>query len=295
MANIPTPEQQGWEFALWYAFSKATKENDYADYLSIRRKTNFLPAEGAAWGANKQFTDLNRLTSFIRICAQKLSHKIKDPKKFLKGEGYFLEKYAGKKPFGGLYTNEEFTQLIQEWENRVNKIRNLYKQIPNNTLKLPPGGLKTLMVEFNIRNPPLVKTVEDAAQARIPLLLVSTGSGKNRRQAIAKGGNLPEKLINISGGESVRTIGKILWSPLYKVSQSEFVEASLKLARNKLSKNSNMEKIEDSILTNLYKLGLDSKTSSEIYSSISSAATVYLEIYPDHEGSPAWDAAIRSS
>jgi hypothetical protein len=293
MTNVPTEETSGWDFALWYAFSKASKETDYADYMSIPRKTNFLPAKGAAWGASKQFTDLNRLSAFIRLVSQKLSHKVANPKKFLKGEGYFLEKYAGKKPFGGLFTSDEHILMSQDWEHRVSNIKDSYKRIPDNFQdSLMLGGLGQLMQQFNKKSTALIKTIENAAQARIPMLLVSTGSGRTRKQAIAKGGNLPEKLLSINGGDSVRTIGKVLWSPTLGVPQTEFVEVSLKLARTKLTKSSELDNLEKKIVDDLTKVFQDDVKVKTAVSSLFNASTVYLEVFPDHESNPAWVAAI---
>jgi hypothetical protein len=297
MANVPTEESTGWDFALWYAFGKAAKENEHADYICIPRRTNFLPAKGASWGASKQFTDLNRLAAFIRICAQKLSTKCVNPKKFLKGEGYFLEKYAGKKPFGGLYTNEEFILLSQDWEKRIKCIKDLYKEIPDkfSDSRINPGGLGLLMSRFNIKTDSSIKTIGNAAQARIPMLLVSQGSGKARRQVIAKGGNLPEKLYSINGGESVRTVGKVLWSPVYGIPQSDFIESAIRYGRNKISKVNSLNDEEDKLLDLLKRVIKEEEKIRPCYGALSTAATVYLEIYPDHAGTPAWDAALGPS
>jgi hypothetical protein len=293
MTNVPTEETSGWDFALWYAFSKAARETDHADYMSIPRKTHFLPAKGAAWGASKQFTDLNRISAFIRLVAQKLSNKVAGPKKFLKGEGYFLEKYAGKKPFGGLFTSDEHTLMTQDWENRVLNIKDSYKRIPDNFQdSLMLGGLGQLMQQFNKKSTALIKTIENAAQARIPMLLVSTGSGRTRRQAIAKGGNLPEKLLNINGGDSVRTIGKVLWSPTLGVTQTEYVEASLKLARFKLTRPSELDDLEEKIMEGFQRTLQDEIKVRTVISSLFNTSTVYLEVFPDHESSPTWVAAI---
>jgi hypothetical protein len=292
--NIPTAESQGWGFALWYAFSKASKENEHADYLSIPRVTNFLAATGAAWGQGKQFTDLNRLAAFIRICAQKLSIKCRDPKKFLKGEGYFLEKYAGKKPFGGLYTSEEFILLSQDWEKRIKCIKDLYREIPDkfSDSKISPGGLGLLMSRFNVKTDSSIKTIGNTAQARIPMLLVSQGSGKSRRQVIAKGGNLPEKLYSINGGDSVRTVGKVLWSPTYGLPQSDFIESAIRYGRNKISQSVRLNDEEDKLLDFLKRVIKEEEKIRPCYGALSTAATVYLEVYPDHAGTPAWDAAL---
>jgi hypothetical protein len=293
--NIPKEYNTGWEYAQWYAFAKATNDLDWGEYLSIPRVTTLLPSLGAAWSGGRQFTTLQRLIVLIRLAAQKVSYKVKNILLFLKNLGYFKMRFVGKKPIGGLYLTEEHELLIKEWEDRNIIVENLYQGIPR-TLKLPlaQGMLKQYMGKFNIGLTPMSKKVEECARSRIPNLLVQVGTGRQRRTVIAKGGNLPEKLRNDSINHTVRTIGKVLWSPLFKgVTQNLFTDMALRYTRKRLhSPQSNLTAEEELIRNECNTLTANPEVGSVLYGTLATAASVYLEIYPDYTGNPAWDTAL---
>jgi hypothetical protein len=292
MENIPAEHKQGWNFALWYAFSRACSETSHSDYHSIHRETNLLATSGAAWGKNKQFVDYSRLLSLVRLLAQKLSNKVKNPRKFIKGEGYFLEKFCGKKPIGGLYTEDELQIVTQHWVNKQQEIKRRYASIPNQTELLSMGGLSTIIREMNISSDSVIKNIEDCVDLRIPMLLIVEGRGKSTKKVIVKGGNLPEKLIKCNGGLSVRTIGKVLWSPLIKgFTQNVFIDMCFSQARSLIERGKG-KKGPDFLTSQL-----DSETDPEMKSllagassSINQAASVYLEVYPEHTDKESWNA-----
>jgi hypothetical protein len=297
VANIPTTLKRGWEFALWYSFAEAAKEDIASDYLSIRRETSLVSTTGAAWNPNRQFPDLSRLSALIRLVAKKLSYKVVAPKKFLKGEGYFLEKFVGKKPMPGLLTTAEFALVHKHWESKQKSVKDRYKAIPDKFQDLPMKGLGAYIAGFNIANPANISNIEATKISRVPMLLTTVGRGRSAVQAIAKGGNLPAKLRAIDGGDSVRTIGRVLYSPLNGMSQNEFISLSIRLA-TQLQKGSkgNASAISTDFFTHFSEMDEDNAALMKSdWASVELAAQTYLEVLPDKLGIPAWDATFASA
>jgi hypothetical protein len=291
--NIPTMLRRGWDFALWYAFVGASKEDLASDYMSVRRETSLVSTTGAAWNPSRQFPDLSRVTSLIRLLAKTLSIKVKYPKKFLKGEGYFLEKFVGKKPMPGLYTNDEFAVATQNWAAKQQNVRTRYKSIPDSFQNLPMKGLGAYIDGFNTANPATISTIETAKASRIPMLLTVTGRGRSATTAIAKGSSLPSKLQVINGGDSVRTIGRVLWSPLMGCTQNEFISEAMKLASELYSSKVTITQAAATYLGGWATAPQKSQDQAkQDWASIEQAAQTYLEVIPDRSGNAAWDAAF---
>jgi hypothetical protein len=218
---------------------------------------------------------------------------------FLKPEGYFKTRFVGKKPIGGLYLEEEYAILTNEWEERNKAVESLYKGLPQ-TLKvpLPQGSLKQYMAKFNIELKPMIKKIEETARSRITNLLVSSGNGRTKRSSIAKGGNLPEKLRNQGLDLSVRTIGKVMWSPLFSdVSQNTFVDKALHIAHKRFdpTPGEDLSEEEGKICKDLPGLCKTTEGKAAIVGTLSLTANIYLEIYPDFAGTASWDSAIRGA
>jgi len=294
MDNVPTDIKVGWNFALWYCYQAGSK-SDHGAYLSIPRETTLLRTKGVnAWSSGVMITVLQRINAFVRIAANNCSGKLDQPKKFLKGEGYFLEKYVGKKPIGGLYTDEELPIVVQAWTDRQNRIKDLYKQIPDKFSEVlgKYRGIGDLVGAFNISMPQVVKDIEDAKNRRIPYLLVSTGKGRGKTVEIAKGGNLPEKLLHTSGGDGVRTIGRVLWSPITGYTTNAFIDLVINQCRSMIRK----EKVSflDHLITTTVTNG-DKDTHGRLLqcsASVNQAAQLYLEILPDHAGEQSWGSVF---
>jgi len=294
--NIPKQYATGWEYAQWYAFTKATNELDYGDYMGIPRRTQLLMTEGAVWSKQAQFASYQRISVLVRLISQQMGHKVKTVSKFLKGEGYFTTRFVGKKPFGGLLLQEEFDLLTKEWERRESVVKSLYKKLDTN-LKLPcmAGQFKQYMAQFNVGLNGDAKKIEETSNSRVPQLLVSSGKGRNQQPTISKGGNLPEKLANPQLKQSVRTVGRVMWSPLMKgVSQNQFIDLAIKLARLKLHPDPNISDPDAYILVQIQRITQDTSVEAVVQTTASSAASVYLEIYPDYAGINSWDAAFGS-
>jgi hypothetical protein len=296
MDNIPTVNRRGWDYMVWYGFAKAARINDHSDYYCIPRVTSILSADKAAWGGGKVFTDVDRLNTLLRSIAQaKAQHSIAPVKRFLKGSGYFLSKLLGKKPVPGIYTAEELDLLNYEWNRRRVKIEEAFNNLHHEFRDYTLGDTLTSQlqtIQVGVSAP--AKQVEATANKRIPELLVTEGRGKAQRKVIAKGSSLPEKLLSINGGDSVRTIAKVMWSPTVcsDHTQSHFCDVVLRVAKERyLSKKDVFETYRE-LESSGTSLSKQQEAILTIEPIVNEAVEVYLEIIPDRSGSPAWDATF---
>jgi hypothetical protein len=292
--NIPKEYKTGWEFIQWYAYSSAANDKSGGNYLKIPRVTSLFDVDNTAWTGNKQFSEILRITTLLRLAGCASSSKVGNPKSFLKGEGYFLEKYGGKKPIGGLYADDEIPFVTNHWNEKMSDIKEVYKNIPNRFQSLV-GGIGSIIEEFNKPNPPTIKRIEAAKQNRISSLLTVTGRGRNQSKEISKGGSLQEKLININGGESVRTIGKVLWSPVFTgITQNQFVDLVMRNAYSMLDRDRDKTYYDAQLskMANDGVPGTQLNNFAALSGAVAQATQVYLEIIPDHRGNPTWDSVF---
>jgi len=297
--NVPSAHKRGWDFALWYCYAAFSKSTDHSEFLSIPRVVTMQSADKGQWSQTQgKFTDLDRLNTLVRTLAQKdqFVSKLADTKYFLKAEGYFVNRLVGKKPISGLYTSSEFTILKKEWETRCQAVSNNYKELLKYNVKskpVPPGyTFNKLIAKCAVPLSSLSKKIEEAKTKRIPELLVIEGRGRSSKKVIAKGNDLPEKLRNINGGESVRTIAKVLYSPQCAVSLSDWSSSIMSEAR---SRNLKEEKTPFDRLDDLVSKGSPSQLQLALYSEFSNmevAIQTYLEVLPDRIGNTAWDSTF---
>jgi hypothetical protein len=300
--NIPANLKTGWDFALWYAYSGASGDTDGGNYLRINRLTSLSSVSDTAWGSKESLADLVRITNSIRTISTKYGGKLGECKKFLKGKGYFQQMACGKKPSAGLYQPEELDLVVRNWETKFTSVNEAYDAIPLTFAAVGPGDkTATIVSRFNIANPANIKKIEETRLARIPELLVDAPKvrGKKQEKTISKGNDLSEKLISISGGNIVRTIGKVFWTPLQECSKNVFVDLCIEETRSLLSgRGSRIHRR----LTELEGIVTPSDVQRELASTlrscmtyVSAAANVYLEVIPDRRGNSAWDAAFPAS
>jgi len=295
--NVPKSMKRGWDFALWYSFAAVARTNDYNEGFKIPRVTTMQSADKGAWTANKVFTDLDRLNTFIRSASAKIANKDHGIKDFIKGEGYFLGKLVGKKPVPGLYTASELEILQQDWETRNTATKAKLKALTAMKFsELPLGGtLNNALAKLQTAHTPDPKRIEEAKTRRIPELLISEGRGKLTKKVIAKGGDLPEKLTAIKGGDSVRTIAKVLYSPVCNrtIEINDWIHAIMAETRSRNLREGTtfFDKIENKI--NLKdELTLTEIAITQNVGDMQVAIQTYMEVLPDRFGSPAWDTTF---
>jgi hypothetical protein len=297
--NVPTEQKLGWDFALWYALNAYTKLNSCSDYLRPRRVTSLTSTEKKAWGSDAKYSYIIRITSLIRQAAESQKHRLASPKKFLKGEGYFLEKFVGKKPSSGLYLEDELTVLVEHWERKRKHVSDRYKSIGdtwNSTCPGTVGAFGSYISGYSLSTPSNIKIIEDARNKRASLLLISTRRGRNSVQNIAKGSTLIEKLRNCGGGDSVRTIANVLWSPVWGISTLRWTELILSNAQAAASGEPNYR---NAIITEITRLSNNHDVSSaqaieRAMPVLTAAIELYLEILPDRVSESSWKAAFAA-
>jgi hypothetical protein len=299
--SIPSEYKQGWNMALWYAYASAAKDttDGKASYLTISRTTTLATGTSQAWSGKETLADKIRLESTIRTLAQMSAKRVGAIKSFLKKKGYFIETYGGKKPVGGIYTEDELPLLVREWEDRIARIGAIYDRVPDagvyDTYHSTMEGISVLVASFQVRKSDTVKNIEECANKRIPDLLILSGKGKDRKKTIAKGGSLGEKLIAIGGGENVRTIGKVMWTPSSGYSKTNFVEACIAQARSIYTRSPVGTWVEQEKRRLDGAVGIDQtvrRLMADTHPLINAAALVYLECLEERRGEPSWDAVF---
>jgi hypothetical protein len=282
----------GYNFALWYAFSRQTGVTDQTDYLKIRKVSSLIQSTKNAWGTPGASSFMLQLSAFIRAAAHTRGNRLGNALKFLKGEGYFIEKFAGKKPMNGLYTDSEYAIIIKHYEWRTNEIKKMYKD-----LDFPLGSVlnKEFVQRISRFNIPLnqdIKNIEGAKDSRVPYLVMVTRQRGKSQQNIAKGSTLAEKLRSIEGGAGLRTIGNVLYSPLCGVNRTAFVSACIAHAKTLMSQEENPSEKLEKLVEQLKPL--TSSARAETINLVLLAANVYQETFPAHFNDPPWQQTFAT-
>jgi hypothetical protein len=302
--NIPKSNLLGWEYAQWYAYVGLTNDTHGGDYLRFRRVTSLLP-ESSAWTKGEAASDNLRLASLLQHIARNTQMLKTETRRILKSEEYFVTMYAGKKPISGIYTDEEFRRLNENWAARKARIETVYTMLPKfikDVVGANTNKVSHILSEFNIENPIEIKKIAEYANKRITYLLVPAPRIKGKKESgkvIAKGQSLRDKVIEIGGDLGVRTIAKVMWSTLYEktTTMNEFADMGVLEARSKLvdkqswiaQQIAQWSKAEDSAQRSQMLKKLD-----DIRPVISSLADIYMEVYPDNVGKAPWDAAFAA-
>jgi hypothetical protein len=294
--NVPKPNRRGWDFFLWYAFAHASKTKEDSQGYIIPRTTSMIAADKGQWHSGKIFTDLDRLNSLVRAFATDNATKLGPIRKFLRTKDYFTNKLVGKCPIAGLYTADELYLLKAEWTDRRNAVIHKYDSMPREFRGLLGTPIHKLLSTLDNGWSQDAKQIEETAKARVPNLLISTGSGKSAKKVIAKGQDLAEKLITADGGASVRTISKVLWSPLYQqgITQQLWTTSILRQTKdlNLREKNPFFTAVSNRVTDPKQTQSLDDTAIYMHITHMEAAVTTYLEVLPDKIGTQSWDATF---
>jgi hypothetical protein len=284
--NVVPEYSSGYNFALWYAFSWQTKVTDQADYLKIRKVTSLIPSTKSAWGTPGASSFLLQLSAFVRAAAHARKARLGNALKFLKGEGYFIEKFAGKKPMSGLYTDSEYAMMIRHYQRRTNEIKSNYKELDFHLGGSPEKEFIQRITRFNSPLEQEIKNIEESKNSRVPYLVMVTRQRGKSQQNIAKGSTLAEKLRSIEGGAGLRTIGNVLYSPLCGVNRTAFVGACIAHAKTLMSQEENSSEKLERLVEQLQPQSQFAR--AETINLVLLAANVYQETFPAHFNDPPW-------
>jgi hypothetical protein len=235
VSSIPSPYNIGWEFMQWYAFMDISKITEGHDYLNLSPQT-CLSSSGkrdAAWLGTNIISIHERVCSMLRLVAKKISPELDNPVRYIRSYGYIEQRIVGKKPVPGIYLEPELTLLTKEWESRKEELHKKFAALPIDwaTVRKRTDGLSSYLAELNVKHSSKVREIMDNAQKRIPQLLVTRKVKRETINILAKGTTLSDKLREIGGGKSVRTIAQVLYSPLSRVEKSEFISSAMQLAK----------------------------------------------------------------
>jgi hypothetical protein len=293
--NIPKQYSTGWEFAFWYCQAEVTKITEPNELIKANRVPSVTYQANKAWGSAQTLGLLTRVNNLVREAAKAQSGRLGSMRKMLKSKQHFLQMFCGKKPVRGLYTEMEFKMVEEFYQFKVSEVEKLYDSIPDKPDQLGPAGLKSYFGEMSKKHPPKIQTIEDAKCKRIPELLESTRRGKTTVNQIVKGSSLSEKLINANGGTSVRTIGRVIWSPLNKLNQNAFANRAMMIASlTKLEQKSSAEEI---LSSQIHEIAKNNPTEAAAMESdmtdILVAVSTYLDIIPNKVDNETWRTTFR--
>jgi len=299
-SSIPAAYRAGWDYSLWYCFTSGAKvKTDSGDnFFTIKRQTKLSQSIGGIWSDKSNAAELLRISSTIQVIAKHLRENLGPLDRFLLKKGYFVENFCGKKPVAGIYTDAELELLISEWQAKISRVTARYDGIKihdnvQDVASETPNGLQDILGGFAEAKSARYKKIEETARGRIPDLLVETGKGKDKRKVIVKGTTLGDKIIAINGGPSVRSVGKLLWSPEYAVPKAEWIDACMGQARSL-----NLREDPDWISRTINRLstaGADPTVLSwyrRITPHIQTAAQIYLDCIQENTGNVTWDSTF---
>jgi hypothetical protein len=232
--GVPKTHIVGWNFVVWNAFSQRAKLRSNNDLLRITRQTT-LSQEETAWSQSGTFTSLVRVEAILRVISKYrfFTDRLVAPVHFFKSEGYAQNKVIGKKPKGGIFTNDEVATLRRDWEVRKERVHLFYERTISDweLIDLDSRGLRAVISALYPNKDGAVKQIEEYSRKRIPQLLVASGRGRNAQKNIAAGSTLVDKLQNVQGGPSIRSPAIVMYSPLYGGTSELFINSSLNLTR----------------------------------------------------------------
>lgn len=258
--SVPKAYELGFEFFLYWAFEKKYPNLKHMDFTKVKHIGSILPDGAAGWGSKASLPLVFKLEGLIRAAAAKCANKIGPTKAFVKSLQELQGKIVGKKPVMGIYTNEEFSLLSKDWEDRMTHIEKEYNSHFGNDSKSDasasssssssssssaskgnnPGVfaetmLQGILSQLSVKPVKIVKEVEENAKRRIPYLLEVVGKGRQAKQSIVKGGTLQQKILN-KGFEQTRVPAILMWSPLSGITEAAFVGAVQNVVYKKYSK-----------------------------------------------------------
>jgi hypothetical protein len=288
--SVPSHLKVGWNYALWYCQAAKSKVMNPNEFFKPFRTTSLSKAKAgeSQWKKGGQFSEVTRLDTTIRLCAQRRANNLVDPKGFLKGLGFFLDRFVGKKPVRGLYTKEEFDHVQRHWDDRRSKVSEVYKNLPSQWAQVSqqPDGLKPFLDGLQTAGARQTKPIDDAVTQRIKALTFIPAKGRDKTPKIVPGADLKDKILNanISG---LRLVGALLWSPLYGVNSTSFTDIALRIARKVM--------IEGNVLPDAFKAVLTATTAETTKVSMATfegayteCASCYVELCPLNRDQESW-------
>jgi len=286
MKNIPKGYRVGWNFALWYTFNKVAQLDSENSYITIDRQVSLSP--DGVWTKGAQYTDLIKIEGILRRLCGHFDHKLGEPAKFLKSIQHFAKNLIGKKPKKGCYTEDELTEITNDWVNRNEELVDKYTATFSDWSQIRINGLGHCINLVTPKSSKLIKQIQGTMNNRISDLIVKTRKGKKTDTAIASGNDLFEKLRVISGGNGIRTSAKVLWSPLFKCTQSEYINYVLAYSKYKYTTADNPVRDPRNYYYEIYDVNHTDSLPPTALNSVDGAAALYSELIANNLDLPAW-------
>jgi hypothetical protein len=182
--------------------------------------------------------------------------------------------------------------VTKSWEQRLLHVQTNFSSFAklDTWPTIVAGQVPAIVKNMSQAQDLTLKKIDSAVENRIKPLLVTSGRGKNEVKKIAAGGTLVEKIKSIGGGQSIRTPGELLWSPLYEgVDKRTFTDFVMEVSAY------NFKKDEDFFTVllikkevNGYKPSLREMSMLNLRSEIAEGAVTLIELIDDNYEKPAW-------
>jgi hypothetical protein len=287
--SVPTSYRLGWDYAIFHCFNSKTKITDGLDLMHQRKPKKITPEGTHAWAKKGKIVYIDRLQDLIKTAARACANKLAEPITFFKKKDYVIQTIIGSPPMEGLLHKCEFEILKQDHENRKLRCGQYYERLTNDSITV--DGLSAIYTDMTtIKKSDEHRRIAEAASARIPQLLVTTGKGQKSKNSIIKGQTLADKCKNINGGNNVRMIAKVMWSPETKITQDSFItivikQVNLIVAANKEGATEKTKQIRDNF-------DMECAKACKSYEVFATAVQCYLELIEDNEDNASWKATL---
>jgi hypothetical protein len=286
---IPAPYNIGWDFMQWYAFSSVSKITERHDYLVVEPRTSItITGKDPAWTGTGIIAIHDRLCALLRQWAKTLGPSLDKPSAYLRPLGYIQQKLVGKKPVQGIFLEPELRLLNEEWQHRMEEIGKQYRALPNDwkAISQRTDGFSSYLATLNVRHSNAAREIMECGQRRVPQLLVTRKTKRETITQLAKGSTLSDKLREIGGGKSVRTIANVMHSPVSGMDKSFYIDLVMRVAKERFTRKGMA--LDGKMLSSM---GFSTEQINSILPKgtwVEIAVSVYLEVIPERIEEEAW-------
>jgi hypothetical protein len=215
--RVPKHLEKGWNFGLYNTLNWALGGMKYSHLYKVKAMTSIGPkAKSTPWLDAGTIPTLTRVDNLLRLACKGLIPKLGVLKPYMKDISFCRIKACGKKPVGGVYHTDELSLLQDAYMAETKRFDEKFTELSSTNLKVTLEAHRvneTLAELHEKKRDPLLTSIMDTANARIPYLVTRSRNRKLKETTIVPGSSLPEKVMN-AGITSMRDIAKILWSPL---------------------------------------------------------------------------------
>jgi hypothetical protein len=285
LKKYPLDVRQGWNFLIWHAWKKHTKQEGAHAFIKVKPCVKIL--EQAWTGATKR-QKVSALQNFLREFAEATPiEKMPLMKDALVSFQKIAEQLLGAKPQAGLVTRTELEYLQKEYQERHSALQHAYEAAQKQSF----DGL--LHIKDVLAPVSVAKTSTDTAALRQKMnqrakVLTIKPRRRGEQSKIAPGSSLEEKIHAVDSVESrhPRQYISILYSPLLGIAESSWEELVKKAVARNVHEDEEISDLVKRILRTDSASVADKQILEKVEPSLVSAATtirLHLQLRQDDE------------